>query len=365
MSFDILTNSIFGSIPNSGALIHEEIQQTEIMKHAERPNNDTRDQLIEWVLNITESGFDEVALDIFRYQFAHNQVYQQYCLLLHKDPRNVLDAADIPFLPIGLFRTHDIHTNAWHPQVVFESSTTTGQIPAKHAIRDLSFYHRIAGAGFRKVTGYDVSEFQWLALLPSYEERPHSSLIHMVREFIKEGKPGSRFISAEEAATALTEADSSGHSVALIGVSFALLDLIESQNFHLRNTIVIETGGMKGRKEEITRTDLHAKLKSGFHVDKVYSEYGMTELLSQAWSSGEGIFRSAPTLRIDIRDIYDPLQLVSAEVRGGINCIDLANVDTCSFIATDDLGLRYADGSFEVLGRFDASELRGCNLMID
>lgn len=322
-----------------------------------------RDTLVDRVQRVSAADFDALALDIFRYQFTYNSLYRAYALLLGKDIHNVRETSDIPFLPISFFRQHLIQSNDWEPGVVFESSTTTGQIPSRHAIRDMGFYRRNAVHGFAEVMHRNVSEFIWLALLPSYVERPHASLVSMVSYFIAQGQPGSRFISPAEAQEALVSADNSRIPVACIGVSFALLSLAETAQLQLHNTLIIETGGMKGRLPEITRDALHDRLKKSLGVTTVAAEYGMTELLSQAWSMGHGRFRYAPTLQLRIRALDDPMELQAPGERGVICCIDLANVDTCAFIATDDIGVMYDDETFEVLGRIDASELRGCNLM--
>jgi hypothetical protein len=327
--------------------------------------NEVRNALATRVLNVTEENFDELSLDIFRYQFTYNRIYHEYCRLLGKDLHNVRASADIPFLPIALFKSHDIHTNDWKPEVVFESSATTSQIPSRHAIRDLGFYRQNCRRGFAAVKGRPVTEYVWLALLPSYIERPNSSLIMMVSDFISAGKPGSCFVTMQNVTETLDRTDQGYAPVAFVSVSFALLDLAESSSMSLKNTTIIETGGMKGRRAEPTRRELHERICISFDVSDVHSEYGMTELFSQAWSTGEGIFKSAPSLKILLRDLSDPLSLAEVNSRGAINCIDLANLDTCAFIATEDVGLLYPDGTFEILGRFDASELRGCNLLVN
>jgi hypothetical protein len=329
------------------------------------PVTDTiRDDLALRVLAVTPHSFDDLALDIFRYQFSHNPFYHQYCVLLNKDIRNVREVTDIPFLPVSTFRHHDIRTNVWEPAMVFRSSTTASQIAARHAVRDITFYHTIAAMGFATAMHRDISAYLWLALLPNYHDRPDSSLIAMVDHFISQGKAGGQYIDLRNAAAILTALDgSSATPVACIGVSFALLDLADRIPLHLHNTIIIETGGMKGRRIEPPRSELHSRLCERFDIRYVCSEYGMTEMLSQAWSLGEGIFIPGPSLRIYTRDLSDPLSIQAPGMRGAINCIDLANVDTCAFLATDDVGYCHPDGRFEILGRLDTSELRGCNLM--
>ena len=249
------------------------------------------------------------------------------------------------------------------PQLIFESSTTTGQKPSKHHLCDPLLYKQSAELGFSHVFGLDVSELRWLGLLPSYMDRPTASLVYMVEHFAHLG--GGRLYNKdlESLAWDLEENESQEIPSILIGVTFALLECARSYPLKLTNTIVMETGGMKGRGEELPRNEVHSRLSEAFGVAGIASEYGMTELSSQAWSLSDGLFRSAPTLRIHIRDLRDPLSFVLSGERGGINCIDLANIDTCAFIATDDIGLQYSDGSFEVLGRIDGSEQRGCNLM--
>ena len=346
--------------------MHEYRQTTNVMTPIPKyDDNEIRNALSERILRVTEGSFDELALDIFRYQFTYNPIYQEFCRLLNIDVRKVQEPNEIPFLPIALFKNRDISTNEWKPEVVFESSTTTGQQPSRHAVRDLTFYRKISRRGFASVTGHAITDFLWLALLPSYVDRPVSSLISMVSYFISEGKPGSRFISMDDAGEILRRADRGLFPVAFISVSFALLDLAEMMKIPLHHTTIIETGGMKGRRSELTRQELHERICIDFDVSTVYSEYGMTELLSQGWSTGEGIFHPSPSLRILIRDLSDPMNLLKEHSRGAINCIDLANLDTCAFIATDDVGMLHENGGFEVLGRFDASELRGCNLMVD
>jgi hypothetical protein len=328
------------------------------------PATTLRNDLVNRILRVTEDSFDELSMAIFRFQFTHNLLYREYCKLLGKDTGNVSVPEEAPFLPISFFKTHDIHTNAWNPRVVFTSSGTSGQTRSRHLIRDLRFYHENCIRGFASVFGHAVSEYVWLALLPSQVDRPDSSLISMVSAFIEAGKPGSRFITRDEFQETALQADLGSYPVVCISLSFTLLDLTESLHMQLSNTVLIETGGMKGRRSEPTRKALHRAIQHSFGVPAVCSEYGMTELLSQAWSKGEGIFRPAPGLRILIRDFADPLTLLPHGSRGGINCIDLANLDTCAFIATDDVGIVHPDGSFEALGRFDASEWRGCNLMV-
>ncbi len=305
-------------------------------------------------------------MKIFRYQFEHNEVYQKYCLLLQKDPSNVRHLTEIPFLPIEFFKSKEILSSIEPIQETFTSSGTTGLATSKHHVTDLSFYEYSFRNGFSKFYG-NIEDYTVLALLPSYLERDGSSLIYMVNDLIEgSNHPDSGFyLNDYEALTKkLIELDSDGQNVLLIGVTYALFDLIELQKFELKNTIVMETGGMKGKRKEMIREELHQILSEGFGVPKIHSEYGMTELLSQAYSLGDGIFECPPWMDILIRDTEDPLTILEDEKTGGINVIDLANFNSCSFIATQDLGKKYPDYSFEVLGRFDNSDIRGCNLMV-
>lgn len=305
-------------------------------------------------------------MKIFRYQFEHNEVYQKYCLLLQKDPSNVRHLTEIPFLPIEFFKSKEILSSIEPVQETFTSSGTTSTSTSKHHVTDLSFYEYSFRNGFSKFYG-NIEDYAVLALLPSYLERDGSSLIYMVNDLIEgSNHPDSGFYlnDYEDLAKKLIELDSDGQNVLLIGVTYALLDLIELQKFELKNTIVMETGGMKGKRKEMIREELHQILSEGFGVPKIHSEYGMTELLSQAYSLGDGIFECPPWMDILIRDTEDPLTILGDEKTGGINVIDLANFNSCSFIATQDLGKKYPDYSFEVLGRFDNSDIRGCNLMV-
>lgn len=314
----------------------------------------------------TTKEFHKTAMKVFRFQFQHNEVYQKYCLLLKKSPENVKHLTEIPFLPIEFFKSKDILSSIDPIQTTFTSSGTTGMITSKHHVTDLSFYEASFRSAFSKFYG-NIEDYAVLALLPSYLEREGSSLIYMAKDFIEgSNHPDSGFYLHNyiELAKKLIELDNSGQNVLLIGVTYALLDLIELQKFHLKNTIIMETGGMKGKRKEMIREELHTILAEGFGVEKIHSEYGMTELLSQAYSFGDGIFECPPWMDVLIRDTEDPLTIIEDGKTGGINVIDLANINSCSFIATQDLGKKYPDYSFEVLGRFDNSDIRGCNLMV-
>lgn len=314
----------------------------------------------------TTKEFHKTAMKVFRFQFQHNEVYQKYCLLLRKSPENVKHITEIPFLPIEFFKSKEVLSTIDPIQTTFTSSGTTGIITSKHHVTDLSFYEASFRSGFSKFYG-NIEDFAVLALLPSYLEREGSSLIYMAKDFIEgSNHPDSGFYlnNYKELAQKLIQLDSDGQNVLLLGVTYALLDMIELQKFELKNTIVMETGGMKGKRKEMIREELHTLLTDGFGVHKIHSEYGMTELLSQAYSFGDGVFECPPWMDILIRDTEDPLSLIDTEKTGGINIIDLANINSCSFIATQDLGKKYNNATFEVLGRFDNADVRGCNLMV-
>ncbi len=314
----------------------------------------------------SQKEFEKIALKVFRHQFDNNNVYQDFCLLLKKDKSNVKSLDEIPFLPIQFFKTHKILSSSNPIQETFTSSGTTGSLTSKHLVTDLTLYEQSFRNAFSQFYG-NIEDYVILALLPSYLEREGSSLIYMVNDLIEgSNHPESGFYlhNYNELIQTLIELDSSGQNVLLIGVTYALLDLIENQNFQLKNTIVMETGGMKGKRKEIIREELHTILCKGFGVPTIHSEYGMTELLSQAYSLGNGIFECPPWMSVLIRDTEDALTYLDYGKTGGINVIDLANINSCSFIATQDLGKKYPNHSFEVLGRFDASDIRGCNLMV-
>lgn len=310
--------------------------------------------------------FEDLALDVFAFQAAFNPVYQQFLDLLHVAPASVKEPEAIPFLPISAFKFNLLQSLEWTPQMVFQSSGTTGVESSRHAVRDHEWYLEQARRGFSQFYG-QPSDYCFFALLPSYLERANSSLVLMAEDFIRASRyeQSGFFLHDHEKLRALLYKNKATRiPTVLIGVSFALLDLIEEAQVHFPELIVMETGGMKGRREEITREDLHDRLMAGFGVRSVHSEYGMTELLSQAYSQGEGLFFSSPTMRIVLRDLYDPLAQPEPGQTGAINVIDLANIDTISFIATDDLGREFPGGGFQVLGRLDNSDLRGCNLLV-
>ena len=321
------------------------------------------------IFNIkNQSDFLETALEIFNYQYNKNTVYQDYINSLRKKPEEVNSLGSIPFLPVEFFRNQQIISGNRQVEMIFESSGTTGVTPGKHFVTDISLYEESFLRAFRLFYG-DPEEFLIAALLPSYTEREGSSLVYMADHLIKKSlNPLSGFYRSNisDLIHTIETAIKSNQKTLLLGVSFALLDLAENQSPDLSGVTVMETGGMKGKRKEITRQEMHAILKDKFNVPAIHSEYGMTELLSQAYSKGDGIFYCPPWMKILIRDPQDPLSVVTDPGRtGGINIIDLANINSCSFIATGDLGKLHEDGGFEVLGRFDNSDIRGCNLLAE
>ena len=318
------------------------------------------------IFNITSDvAFEAMALNIFQFQFENNPVYRSFCDLLYIHPSDVKTVKDIPFLPIEFFKSKNVLCSTNPIIKTFTSSGTSGSITSKHFVTNLNLYEQSFTKGFNQFYG-NIEDYTILALLPSYLERDGSSLIYMVDKLIKESKntySGFYLNEYDQLKLTLIKLDSSEKKVLLIGVSFALLDLIENHKFDLKNTIVMETGGMKGRRKELIRDELHSILKNGFGVDTIHSEYGMTELLSQAYSHGNGIFKCPPWMKVLTRDPEDALSIQANYKTGGVNVIDLANINSCSFIATQDLGRVHDDGSFEIIGRFDNSDIRGCNLM--
>ena len=313
-----------------------------------------------------QKQFDKMALKVFRFQYENNLVYREFCDFLKTDVQKVKTIQQIPFLPIQFFKSHEVVSNSNPIQTTFTSSGTTGLVTSQHLVTDVSIYEESYRKGFSQFYG-NIEDYVVLALLPSYLEREGSSLIHMVDDLIQlSNHPDSGFYlhNYDELIEKIIQLDQSGQNVILIGVTYALLDLIEKHSFQLENTIIMETGGMKGKRKEMIREELHQQLCNGFGVKSIHSEYGMTELLSQAYSLGEGIFECPSWMQISIRDTEDALSYVREGKTGGINVIDLANINSCSFIATQDLGKKYSNGSFEVLGRFDHSDIRGCNLMV-
>ena len=319
------------------------------------------------IFNLTDqTEFDKVALKIFHKQASNSNTYKRFLHLIGVDPASVNSVKDIPFLPIEFFKTHDIISSNDPVQQTFLSSGTTGMTQSKHFVTDLGIYEESFTLGFEHFYGA-IKDFTILALLPGYLEREGSSLIYMVDQMIQksESKESGFYLNnLVELSDKLEELDALGENILLIGVSYALLDLIETKNFKLKNTIVMETGGMKGMRKELVRQELHSLLSDGLGVSKIHSEYGMTELLSQAYSKGDGTFETPPWMRVFTRDPEDPFNILPEGKSGGINIIDLANMNSCSFIATQDLGRRIDKHHFEILGRFDHSDIRGCNLMV-
>lgn len=316
---------------------------------------------------ITDSQlFEKRALETFVYQYRNNSVYKQFCQHLSRTPKSVRKISEIPFLPIQFFKSHRVYCGIQKPDLLFSSSGTTGQATSQHYVKERALYELSFRKGFEYFYG-KIANYAVLALLPSYLERSGSSLIYMVEDLIKHSlHPESGFYLNQYDALAekIRRLDASGQRILLIGVSFALLDLVEKHQFQLKNTIVMETGGMKGRRKEMIRQELHNILSKGFGTKQIHSEYGMTELLSQAYSQGNGLFRTVPWMRVLIREPNDALSWQSNGKSGGINIIDLANLHSCSFIATQDLGKMHNDGQFEVIGRFDNTDIRGCNLLV-
>jgi phenylacetate-coenzyme A ligase PaaK-like adenylate-forming protein len=313
-----------------------------------------------------DADFSGIAFDVFSHQYKNSTVYRTFTDHLGKDPGSIKNLREIPFLPVEFFRDHPIISGRVEVEMIFESSGTAGMVPGKHFVKDLSLYEESFLRSFELFYG-DPRTYFIAALLPSYIERCGSSLIYMVEKLIKKSgqKLGGFYKdNTEELIKAFRKEE--GRKAFLIGVSFALLELAEKLSPDLSGTIVMETGGMKGRRKELTRPELHSVLKERLNVDSIHSEYGMTELLSQAYSKGNGIFYCPPWMKVLVRDTQDPLSIYNEPGRtGGICIIDLANVNSCSFIATGDLGKLHDDGGFEVLGRFDNSDIRGCNLMVE
>jgi len=311
--------------------------------------------------------FNALALDLFRLHAARNPVYRGFLNGLGRSIAGLSDVKDIPFLPIGLFRNHRVLLEGLDPASFFTSSGTTGTTTSHHHVPWPSLYERSFMTSFSAAYGHP-GQWRILALLPSYLEREGSSLVHMAQKLIEAtGDPlsGTYLYRHDELADVLRRSEAEGKKTLLLGVTFALLDLAEHYPQPLLHTTIMETGGMKGRRPEIVREELHRILQAAFGVPAIHSEYGMTELLSQAWSKGAGVYRCPPWMRVLIRDPNDPMALLPDGRTGGINVVDLANVASCPFIATQDLGKLHPDGSFEVLGRFDNSDLRGCNLLLE
>ena len=316
---------------------------------------------------VDENTFMEFTLNLFYFQCENNPVYHKYVRSLDIDPHSVKQISDIPFMPITFFKYHDIKTLEWDPHLTFESSGTSSMLPSKHYIEDNDFYKDISSSIFSQFYG-NPEDYIILALLPSYLERNSSSLVYMVNYLIElTGSEHSGFYLSDLNALRkkISFLKTSAHKkIMLWGVTFALLEFADNYALNMENMIIVETGGMKGRGEEIVRVDLHEQLLRNLKTLSIHSEYGMTELLSQAYAMENGKFQCPPWMKVLTREINDPLSLASAGQQGVLNIIDLANVHSCAFIATEDLGRVFPDGSFEVLGRLDNSDMRGCNLLL-
>jgi hypothetical protein len=311
------------------------------------------------------AGFNEKALELFRFQYRENILYQSFADRFLASPADVGNVSQIPFLPVSFFKTSNLITGTFSAEIIFESSGTTGQSTARHHVRDVNLYRESFVKGFEYFYG-NPRNYCVLGLLPAYLERQSSSLVYMVNELIRQSndaRSGFYLNNYQELHSVLKELEKSHRKTLLIGVGFALLDFAEQYPMKLSNTIIMETGGMKGRRKELTKIELHEILKKGFGLTEVHSEFGMTELLSQAYSTGNGIYKSVPWMKMLVRDEDDPLH-VRESGEGLLNIIDLANRDSIGFIASDDIVKLYPDGSFEVMGRMDNSDIRGCSLLV-
>ena len=314
---------------------------------------------------ISPIQFKQHALELFKYQYENNTVYRSYCDLINNAYSEVTEIHEIPFLPIQFFKSHTVSCVSKAPDKIFLSSKTTGQIASRHFVNNLDIYHKSFEKGFNEFYG-SIKDYAILALLPSYLERENSSLVYMANQLIHQSKhPLSGFYLDEwdQLINTLQTLEKEGKKTILLGVTFALLILIEKKKLNLNNTIIMETGGMKGMRKEFVREAIHSSFKKGFGVKNIHSEYGMTELMSQAYSKENGLYNCPPWMKVLIRSTDDPFEIIQEEKTGALNIIDLANVESCAFIATQDLGKTHKDGSFEVIGRFDNSEIRGCNLI--
>lgn len=324
------------------------------------------------IFSVSHASFESLALEMFGFQYEFNEVYQQFCKHLHIQPSDVLRLEQIPFLPIQFFKNKEIVTTQFESACIFESSGTTGQLNSRHRVKDLNLYQQSFQKTFELFYG-DVKNYCIIGLLPSYLQKGNASLVYMVQDMIGHSAyPQSGFYldEHEKLHYTLAQNEAAGIPTLLIGVTYALLDFAEKYPMSLQHTIIMETGGMKGRREEITRQEVHAMLQQQFGTGAIHSEYGMTELLSQGYSQGNGLFNTAPWLKVLLRAADDPFEILQTSKlsptssNGAINIVDLANLYSCAFIATDDVGRMYPDGSFEVLGRLDNSDIRGCGLMI-
>lgn len=317
------------------------------------------------IFNVDDKNFEQIAFEVFQFQYINNNIYKSYCDLLKKTPSNIGDISSIPFLPISFFKSHSVICTKKYDKV-FHSSGTTNENLSKHYVSDIHIYEQSFLKNFIDNYG-DPKDYVILGLLPNYMENKNSSLIYMVNNLIELSESNDSGFFLKEYDFIIEKMKSlarENKKIILVGVSYALLDLTESKNLNFENTIIIETGGMKGRRREMIKKELHETLKERTGLKKIHSEYGMTELLSQAYSKGDGIFSCPNWMRVFIRDINDPNFLYSNNKSGGINIIDLANINSCSFIATEDMGSLHKNGNFEIMGRIDHTDTRGCNLLV-
>ena len=317
------------------------------------------------IFNVDDKNFEQIAFEVFQFQYINNNIYKSYCDLLKKTPSNIGDISGIPFLPISFFKSHSVMCTKKYDKV-FHSSGTTNENLSKHYVSDINIYEQSFLKNFIDNYG-DPKDYVILGLLPNYMENENSSLIYMVNNLIELSESNDSGFFLKEYDFIIEKMKSlarENKKIILVGVSYALLDLTESKNLNFENTIIIETGGMKGRRREMIKKELHETLKERTGLKKIHSEYGMTELLSQAYSKGDGIFSCPNWMRVYIRDINDPNFLYSNNKSGGINIIDLANINSCSFIATEDMGSLHKNGNFEIMGRIDHTDTRGCNLLV-
>jgi hypothetical protein len=337
--------------------------------YGQKLNRTAKDtELVEKVFAANAENFNSIALEVFHFQYANNEVYRKYCDTIKTDVTAVKHFTQIPFLPISFFKTHTIVTGSFKPEAIFESSGTTTTVNSKHYVKDISLYEKSFGGCFHLFYG-NAKDWCVIALLPSYLERKNSSLVMMADKLIQQSQhrqSGFYLNEFEKLKTVLSGLENSKQKTLLIGVTFGLLDFAEQFAMPLHNTTIMETGGMKGRREEMTRAQVHGILSKAFQKENIHSEYGMTELLSQAYSKGNGIFNCPPWMKILLREEDDPFAVHEPNnktITGAINIIDLANIYSCSFIAAEDAGKLYADGSFEVMGRLDNTDIRGCSLL--
>ena len=315
--------------------------------------------------SLSEESFTLLAIELFQFQYRHNELYRAYCQHLHINPDKVKQWQEIPFLPVSFFKTHRVVTTQFEPEIIFSSSGTSGMQNARHEVKSLALYEKSFIESFRHFYG-NPEQYCFLALLPSYLEREGSSLIYMLEKLIScssSQESGFYLYEHQQLYETLLQLKASGKKTILFGVSFALLDFAEQYHIDFPELIIFETGGMKGRRKEIVKEELHALLQQTFGVPSIHSEYGMCELLSQAYSLGRNIFQTPPWMKILLRDEKDPFHISDSFSSGGINIIDLANVYSCAFIATDDLGRKHANG-MEIIGRLDSADVRGCNLLV-